>query len=30
MAIMFTADTRPRSASGVESWIVVCRITTLT
>ena len=30
MKIMFTAETRPRSASGVESWIAVWRITTLT
>ena len=30
MKIMLTAETRPRSASGVVSWIVVWRITTLT
>ena len=30
MNIMLTALTRPRSASGVESWIAVLRMTTLT
>ena len=30
MNTMFTELTRPRSASGVASWMVVWRITTLT
>ena len=30
MKIMFTALTRPRSSSGVDSWTAVERITTLT
>ena len=28
--MLFTAETLPRISSGVDSWRIVCRITTLT